>query len=36
MTKVKIKPIKKVTTSEVMSAERCLIDNDAGVVIFWE
>lgn len=36
MTKIKIIPIRKVTADEIMSAERCLVDNDAGVVIFWE
>ena len=34
--KVKIKSIEDVTANEVMSAERAVVDNDAGIVILWE
>ena len=36
MAQIKIKPIKKVKINEILSARQCLVDNDSGVVIFWD
>lgn len=33
---VRIKSIKKTTINEIMSAKICLIDNDKGIVVFYE
>ena len=33
---IKIRSIKRVTINEVISAKICLIDNDRGVVIFYD